>query len=188
MVRMLLVVIIALLAPTAYARSIGIFANDDCSSCALDIGGNETRTIYVSVVGAPHPILNASLAIAGLPPGWSTIAVPSPAANLSLGDPFAPDGSIIAFPELQSGPCILLYTVSLHAAGELESFALRVVAATRPDSPMLGCPTIFECDGVPCPFVPPICVAGGALLVNSPSGCNVIVTTSSWTAIRGIYR
>jgi hypothetical protein len=168
------------------AASIGIFANSDCSSCALQIPVGETGTINISVVGSVYPILGAYLGVEGLPEGWIATAIPSPAANLSIGDPFGTDGAIVSFPSLQSGPCILLYTVFLRAPGQPASFDLHVIATTLPGTP--ACPAIIECRGDPCEFIPPVCVPGGALLVNSLSDCNVPVASQSWGGTRALYR
>jgi hypothetical protein len=174
-----------LIVETAFAASIGIFSNEDCSSCTLSIGPGETRTIYISAFDAPGDVLSAYLSVADLPMGWAATAVPSPSANVAIGDPFGPNGSVLSFPKLQGRSCVLLYTVSIQASADVMPFMLRVGPSTVPSFPMLGCPALYVCDSG-CDFVPPTCVAGGALLVNT--SCAVSVVTASWSVVRTLYK
>lgn len=169
----------------ADAASIGIFSSDDCTSCTLTIGAEETSTLYIAAVGSQGGgVVGATFAITGLPIGWVATATPAPSANVAIGDPFG-SGAVIGFPAQQHGTCILLYTVSLHSpAGQPGVSALTVGSATMPGFPQ-DCPTLRICRPE-CDFVPPDCVSGGALLINSP--CNVGVARTTWSAIRGVFR
>jgi hypothetical protein len=102
------------------SATIGLYSTPDCSSCSLAIAPGGVGTFYVRVQpdGLPWPsasFTGASFKVEGLPAGWSALAVPSPSAIVTIGDPLGPVGAQIAFPFEVAGACVLLYTVTLTA-------------------------------------------------------------------------
>jgi hypothetical protein len=126
----------------------------------------------------------AEMRVEGLPEAWSAVSVPSPQANIALGNPFG-SGANIAFSSPPLGTCLLLYTVWVTANTAESDVTLKVMRHTTPSNPIYACPRIFiECG--PCDWF--LCSTGGEMFVNSNRSCNVGVDARAWTGIKGLYR
>jgi hypothetical protein len=171
------------------AASIGLFSTPDCSDCSLDQPPGGSAIVYVNLcpkpdlpVSANNPLSAAAFRITGLPSGWVALGTPNPAASLSIGDPFG-TGVDIVFRELQTGECINLYRVMLTNPSTADEVVLRVVAKELPDHPAFPCPNV----SLDCPCFP-FCVGGGQMFINSSRECTVSVESSTWSALKGLYK
>jgi hypothetical protein len=179
-----------LAAQIAWGASVGLFSDQDCSSCNLTIPPGDTGTLYVVAVDATDAILcgpglsSAGMRIEGLPVGWNANVVRSPAAVVSVGDLFG-DWAVVGFNPRELSDHILLYTVTLTPGGGETSTILRVVKPVG-SLPPFDCP--YRCGPGDCPADPDCaCVDAGVLYVNTPGECLVAVTPATWTHVKALY-
>jgi hypothetical protein len=173
---------------SAHAASIGLFSSADCSSCNLVIPSNQASgTLYICTAGASsapgsYGLVGAEFRVDGLPPGWLAESVRAPGANISIGNPFG-NGANIAFPSVQTGECILLYTVTVFPGQPGATATLRVKAHSTPSHPKYNCPMLVYADFE---YIR-VCVPGGALLINSDVTCAVGVSNETWSRMKRLY-
>jgi hypothetical protein len=182
--RILISLLLALAgAQAVWGASIGLFADPDCSSCNLTIPPGETRTLYIKVLAGSLTWQGAEFRITGLPEGWTAISTPNPAANLVLGDPFG-NRANIAFDEVFTGDCTLLYTTEITATSTEDNVVLQVAAGDPPSSHENDFPLLVPGD-VPC-----YCVYRadpGVLFINSVTECTVAIQPSTWSRVKQLY-
>src|SRR5262245_32621010 len=147
------------------ATTITIASSADGSSCYMPVtppGNPGNAYIYARLFGdaASNGITGAEFSIAGMPPEMFVGVTPSPASNVSLGNPFEA-GCNIAFPQCQAGTgfgIVLLYTVNLFLPpGGMPDYVLQVRSHQTPSNPMFPCPLVTLCD----PGFTILCVNGG---------------------------
>jgi hypothetical protein len=188
--RLLITLLMCSLTETsAHAAAIGLFSMPDCSLCNLSIAPGGSGTFYVRVdsEGLPWPATTfsrASFAIEGLPEGWTSVAVPSPQAIASVGDPLSVAGADISFGFEASGSCFLLYTVTVTAPASGGSAQLRVIHQIPFESGDRICPTLSP----PTWWQDlPACVNAGLLYINMAGDCTVAVVPATWSQMKGLY-
>lgn len=174
-------------ASRAEAASIGLFASPDCSSCNLNLTGS-SGVMYICASGPSSwpgsgGLIGAEFRVEGLPSTWTAQSTRTAASTLSIGDPFG-NGTNIAFPSWQSGPCTLLFTVTVSAPQVGASAALEVKRHTVPSSPFYSCPWLMYDDLEPVR----VCVPGGALFINSETPCTVELQPVAWSRIKTLYQ
>ena len=178
---------------TGIAAEVGLYADDQCTSCRLEVGPGESDEFFVRFItdGLPDQqfMTSAGFRIVGLPPGWTAVATPHPDAPVALGSVFG-SGANIAFSSARDQSCSLLYAVRLEApaAAEVtEGFVLEVRSPDPPSIPELECPWIsVACALGPCDIV--YCVEGGRLFVNTPGDCTVDAESEPWSFIKALFR
>ena len=171
------------------ASSIGVFFAPDGSDCDGIAAAGSPFTLYVGAVlggdAAAGGITGAEFRLDGVDPAWSRVISPSPAANLSLGNPIG-GGCNIAFPACQPGPYVHLYTIELTAIGLVSptTFAVRRHAVCSDCS--WPCALVTKCDA---PIFTKVCVAGGQAFLNDPSrACSVGVQMEAWSTVKALYK
>jgi hypothetical protein len=173
----------------AFAASIGLFSDPDCTACNLNILAGEIGTLYVvvSTEGLPdnEHFVSAEFRITGLPDGWIATSTPEPSA-FAFGDPFGP-GANIGFGIGQRGDCIPIYSVVIASPSPATDVRLHVSGRLPPGDPAMNCPRIaVACEIGPCDIIH--CVSGGHLLINSSEVCSVATKTHTWAAVKGFYK
>lgn len=182
-------VAIALGASTASAQSIGVFGDNAGGSCniAAPAGGAGSLFILATLGGAVSGgMTGAEFRVDNIPPSWFLNVTPNPAANLTLGAPFAAGGGAnIAFPGCQigGGGVVLLYSVSFFALSSETNRTLSVLRHTTPSNLNFQCPLLTLCDS---PVFTKVCVNGGQAVINGPS-CTVAVEQKSWSSVKALY-
>lgn len=171
----------------AQAASIGLFASPDCSSCNLSLAGT-SGVMYICASGpsafpAADGFVGAEFRVDGLPAGWTAQSTRAPGSALSVGDPFG-NGTNIAFPSSQSGPCTLLFTVTVSAPQAGASAALQIKRHNSPSQPSFACPWLMYENFEPVR----VCVPGGALFINPETPCTVGVQISAWSRVKALYQ
>ena len=170
---------------TTWGASVGLYSTLDCSSCTLRIPpSSPSGTLYICTTTGNFPgdAVQAWFKVEGLPTGWSASAVPAPGAS-SSGDPFGAGVSMSFTPGLK-GDCLLLYTVTLTPPSPGAQATLHVTS--KDDPPVEAqCPLLLS-DVLGCAFCP-LCVAGGAMFVNSDADCTVAVQPSTWSQVKTLF-
>jgi len=183
----LLLASFGLQATSAFAASIGVFTDPNCSSCNLSIPDGSTRRIFISAQPSelePDRPDGAEFRVVGLPSGWTTLSTPNPAAFLAIGDPFSA-GTNIAFLDGQPGSCVNLFVVDITASTNAQNVTLQVTAHQSPSNPNFACP-LLSMDWSP--VYPLVCVEGGAMYANSQEDCVVAAYPSTWSKAKGLFR
>jgi hypothetical protein len=165
---------------------LALYSDAGCGSCNLSIEPGETKEIFiVAEASAGGYIQSAEFRVAGLPPEWTYVFTPSPASNVSLGDPMGPVGANIGFPLAVAGNCILLYRVAITATTAASDVMLDIVARNPPGRPEANCPYIGDAGKCLGWWA---CVEGRPMWINSPNDCVVGASPVNWSAIKSIYR
>lgn len=117
-----------------YDYTIALHSDAVCASCNVTIPMGDTRDIFIVLdTNDPWGVSGAELRVAGLPAAWTYVVTPSPASNVSIGDPMGPVGSNIAFPtHTGTGGCFVLYRVAVTATTAVNEIMLMVVARNPP--------------------------------------------------------
>jgi hypothetical protein len=183
--------VLLLVASTADASSIGIFADPDYASCNLNIAAPPgIGTLYIAAIDVaqmPYScggFTGAEFRVEGLPPGWVTFSTPTPAAAVAVGDPFGA-GVNIVFSETLTSYSVPLYTVTIWPATAGAQAILHVTSHSPPSNWTWNCVVGLSGD---CPGPTAGCIEGGTLFVNSDTPCTVAVAQSSWAGIKGLFR
>jgi len=170
------------------AATVGLFSNQRCTSCNLNIRPGATQgTFFVCAVGTSSAefcggFYSLEFRIGGIPLGWTATAVPSAASRLALGDPFG-ESCTIAFDPPQAEECALLYTVTIEPSSPGARATVRARAPLFPANPDFDCiRAVSACRGNV-----GICVDGSALLINSDATCSVAVEPTSWAQVKALY-
>jgi hypothetical protein len=187
MARTRVAIALLLVSARAEGASIGLFASPDCSSCNLNLAGS-SGVLYICASGpssypGPAGLIGAEFRVDGLPPGWTAQSTRAPASTLSIGDPFG-NGTNIAFPSWQSGPCTLLFSVAVVTPQVGASATLQVERHNTPSNPFYSCPWLMYDDFEPVR----VCVPGGALFVNLETPCMVGLQPAAWSRIKTLYQ
>jgi hypothetical protein len=188
-----LVTAMCLAASMASAQSIGVYFNQTAQACSGNIPNGTPFTLYIlGLLGGPSAggFQSAEFRVDGMPAGWFATPTQNPAANIVLGNPFT-GGTNIAFPVCQfgSGGIVLLFTVNGFATSAVGETYLTVKEhSTTPSNPDPGfgtgpCPVQVLCND---PNFTIIEAAGGTAIING-GPCNVAVTPSSWSKVKGLY-
>ena len=173
----------------ASAASIGVFGDQAGGTCniAAAPGGAGSLYILATLGGAVSGgMTGAEFRVDNLPTAWFVNLIPNPAANLTLGNPFALGGGAnIAFPGCQigGGGVVLLWTVSFFATTAETNRTLTVARHTNPSNLNFQCPLMTLCDS---PVFTKVCVSGGQAVINGPS-CTVAVAQKSWSGVKALY-
>jgi hypothetical protein len=171
-----------------FAQGLGLYADDMCSECTLEIPAGQTRSIVVSGpvdgLADPRDFAGGEFRILGVPPGWQYIVVPN-ADILLIGDPLSSAGAsfVVLSPPLTY--CHHILTIDLTATSAQNDVALDFAPRVPPSDPAYNCPQIIVSDP---PGSTSVCVEGAALLVNSGGICVVSVVPSGWGVIKKLYR
>jgi len=181
--------LVAVTASPGWASSIGVYFAPDGSDCDATVGVNEAFRFYIlaDLYGdaAAAGITLAEFSLRNWPPAWSAVVTPSPAANISVGNPLT-GGCDIAFPICHAPDTngfVLLYTIDAIATTPVSNLTLLVFRHTIPPSdPNWQCPLVSLCD----PIFTIACVSGGAAIING-SSCNVAVTPATWSNVKNLY-
>ena len=193
---LLLLVLGAAWAPRAAGPSIAVSFAAAGNDCDFTTTAFTPFTCYVLVLLGGDPavagITGAEFQLTGLAdPSLVATVTPNPAANLSLGNPLA-GGCNIAFPGCQTGPVVLLYTLSVLPVGPVAGRDLRIAQRATPSNPAFSCPLVTLCDA---PAFTKICVCNCDAQLNLPGSCTacfhpcaVGVERLNWSAIKRMYQ
>ena len=175
-------------AGSANASSIGVFTAPDGSDCDAEVVPFTPFFTYVIALlggdAAAGGISGAELRLLGIDAGWSNTVTPNPAAFIVLGNVIG-DGANIAFPALQPGPMVTLFTIQSLALAPVTPRTLGIVKKNPQASPAFDCPLVT--------LAPPdfysLCVLGGEAFLNRALNppCTVGVTPTTWTQMKNLY-
>jgi hypothetical protein len=190
-----LAALVTLTASPVSASVIGVFFDQEATDCEASVTAPNFVTWYVCAVLFEDPLASIGIAAAefrqtGTPIGWIMTVTPSPASNVSIGDPLGA-GCDIAFPTCQgvSPPhVVLLYTVTGVATSQVTDAELHIEMRSPPTNPNFQCPVLVIC-------LPPTfglyCVGGSDAVINR-SGSKVCppvaIATPSWSGMKALYR
>jgi len=175
--------LIAMCSTSTVAQTIGVYSDQECSTCPLSLDEGETTVFYVAAVPTdPFGFSAAEFRVLGLPDGWTYTLTPNPSATLVLGDPLGP-GTGIGFPAGQNG-CTVLFSVEITASSQESDVLLEVAAHATPANANLNCAWIdVACS--PCDIF--ICVDTSPLWINGGDSCAVSVEHSTWGKVKQRY-
>jgi hypothetical protein len=128
-------------------------------------------------------LAGAELRLQGLPSGWTAVASPTPAASVAIGNPVT-CGGIVAFTQAQFGECIPLYTVQVTAGSTEENVLLSIGGACTPQHPGYACANVV----LPCHEPITVCATVSGLAINGPDPCQVSTKSSTWSAMKDLFR
>lgn len=192
----ILTLAVALWSSAAHGHSIGVFADPLGTDCNLVIpypGGPVT----VYVVGtidetAVWGVIGGGFRIGGLPQGWTgSVSAYGPGVNIALGNPFAEDGVLFAYPNNVSGHRVFL-VLSITPSSPVEGVGLVILPHAD-----LYLPCGFE--GYDCPEPCPFFCAFNGLGYNCHCAeslsttinglpCTVATTNSTWGGVKCVYK
>ena len=177
---------LVLVTSVAQASSIGVYFASDGSDCDATVGLNEAFTCYIladlygDVLTAG--ITGAQFRVDNWPRQWPAIVTPSPAPNITIGNPLL-GGTNIGFLSCQVPDVngfVLLYTIDAIATTPVSNLTLLVARHSAP-YPENMCPMLDNCE-----TFDHTCVVGGTAIVNGTS-CNVAVRPSTWSNVKALY-
>lgn len=164
-------ILLGVAAESQALTSIGLYGDPSGGTCTLTAAmGGAPATLYILALvdpGSMPGIQGAEFAVTGLPPGlYTTVPIANPASSAHIGDPFQ-GGCNIAFSTCQTGPLVLLYTVTVFNVSDADgSRTLRVEQRTQPSDPNFACPSVVNCSP---PVFSRFCVAGLSAFLNFPT-------------------
>jgi len=169
--------------------SVGLAWDPAGEVCNLNIGVDDTATLYILayLTGAfAGGITGSEFRVTGFPLDWPVNVTPNPESVVTLGNPLGP-GCNIAFPTCQMGSkgVALLYTVQFVATSPVNEQVLSVIGHATPSNPQFPCPRLIICDS---PADLWACSDGRAASINHPDYCVTGVESTSWSALRSLYR
>ena len=183
-----LVMALCLAVGSASGSSIGVYFAADGSDCDATVAQNTPVTVYLLADmyadAGTGGITSAEFQVRNWPGSWFGSPTPSPAANISVGNPVG-GGCNIAFPTCQPpgvNGLILLYTINAFATTAPADLRLVTDKHTTPSNPNFQCPLVTICDEV----FSLLCVAGGEARING-GPCTVAVAPATWSAVKDLY-
>ena len=177
-------------ATDARSSSIVVSFTPDGFDCTATVPANTPVTWYlVAILGgdaAGNGITGAEFRQVSTPGGWFVNAIPNPAAVVNIGNPIGPNGANIAFPSCQTGPSVLLYTVTGFATTQVTNAWLAIERHATPNNPNFACPLLVICDP---PVFPLVCVPpGGFAIINGDRCiCCPAIEAKSWSGVKALY-
>ena len=179
-----LVMALCLTAGSANASSIGVFFAADASDCdGTAVPFTPFTTYVIAILGgdaAVGGITGAEFRLDGIDPSWFNTVTPSPASNVSIGNPIT-GGVNLAFPSCQGGSLVLLYTIQSVALAAVSPRTLQIDRHTNPPNPNFSCPLVTLCDAE----FTKLCVPGGSAALNET--CGLPVQPATWSQVKGLY-
>lgn len=181
---LLVLALMTFMVPSAFASSIGIFADDQGTACVLDATTPYlTYSVYVlAMLGAEIPATNAvEFAIDNLPAGTDALTTYTWNTDLVIGE--AGDNLALAFSPPLDGPIALLGQLDFFL---LTSFADDYTMTVIPGSQQTAIRIVRASDSVT------LEVDGGCFKFNCTTDCqNCCVGTpvddSNWGSIKSLY-
>jgi len=171
--------------------SVGLYFDERGQVCSGTIRPDHPDTVFVVAKMAGMSacgLAGAEFRFRGIPDSWMTYPVATPDI-LAIGDPLA-DGVTMGFeckrPETGA---IVLYTVLVLAAEEVDNLEFRIEHRNPPADPDFDCPLLVLCDY---PAFTMLCVDGFTCNVNAteprlcatPTG----VEAKTWSGIKTLFR
>lgn len=173
--------------------SIGLYADIDATQNFATFEDFVPKALYIIATlegQTADGTIGAEFRVVGLPDGWTYSLAPNPAANISLGDPFASNSSVwranLAFPSCQTGTSahVLLYTVTVTRTSEVTNQFLTVAAGSPPTNLSRDYPLLTLCD---MPVFSAVQIEGRPFLINPDGGqidfsistCDISVSNTS---------
>ena len=105
---------------------IGVFADPEGAQCNISAPVMSSSRMYLLAIDRSNSgTYGVEFRVDGFPPEWTRVITPSPAIEISLGNPLA-GGCYIAFTSCIEGGATLLYTIDFVATTEVVNRTLRV--------------------------------------------------------------
>jgi hypothetical protein len=174
-----------MLAPQAKAEVLAVFADQAGTNCNIVAPLNQFTTCYLVLLESTvESVAAIELGIRGLPREWNGWIDVCPPCGVVLPSGFG-DGTSLGLLECARGQPLVVAPVILFPMGEPDDVVLEVGAKIPPRDADFDCPIVIQCDA---PVFTAVCVQGGRSFVNSSTPCTVSVASSSWGAVKSLYR
>ena len=172
--------------------SIGIYFDPLGTQCSGRLEPGVVGRVYVvAKLGGMIEcgISGAEFRFTGIPDDWIVHAVPN-SDFVAIGNPLR-QGAALGFTcERPKGGTVVLYTVDLFPSELVEDLRFEIESRDPSSSPEAPCAHVVLCDR---PMFTKFCVEGRTCLVNATQespACDsaTAVTTSSWSAVKSVFR
>ena len=190
---LLVVAFLALGAGSAFAQSIGVFADPAGLDCDGTFTAGMPGTLYViarSGPQAPDGLTTVEFYVRGFPGSWFAIPTYNPASNVNLGDMFKPSPGPVerfnqAYPTCQPwvNGMITIATVTVFPQTVVPETYLTVEVANPPSNAAYTRPVMILCDP---PVYTAVMVNGGQFIMNGRP-CTVGVEDKTWSQVKGLF-
>jgi len=174
-----------MLASQVRAEVLAVFADQAGTTCNIVAPPNQITTCYLVLQNpSVESVVAIELGIRGLPPDWLGWIDVCPPCSVVLLSGFG-DGASLGLQECARGQPLVVAPVKLFPMAKRDDVALEVGSKIPPRGPDFNCPLVLQCDA---PVFTAVCVQGGRSLVNSSDLCTISVASSSWGAVKSLYR
>jgi len=174
--------------PPVVPPHFGVFADAAGTRCNIPAPLFQLGSMYVLARGGSGCALSgAEFRVDGFPPEWQSWIYPNSEAYVSIGNPIA-GGCNIAFSTCQSSTRepTLLYRIDFLPTTTVSNRPLSIERHSSPSCPGFCCVWWVLCDP---PVYTKICVPSMTSVLNGTTDpCTTNVETTSWSAVKGLYR